>query len=58
MSITVRIGKTQWVLVWNWPVWAWIPSYQCWRYTPDIDDRRSYSRTRIGPFKVQITRWS
>jgi hypothetical protein len=42
-------------IVWNWPVVAL--SRGCWRYTPDIDPRRSFSRTRIGPVKVEVTRW-
>jgi hypothetical protein len=44
-------------VVWNWPVVAF--SRGCWRYAPDDfeDGRRSFSRTRLGPWKVEIVRW-
>ncbi len=42
-------------LIWNYPVFAF--SRGCWRYTPDIDPRRSFSRTRIGWVKYEMTRW-
>lgn len=57
MRLILYTRKTEWRWLWNWPVFAWLPSYQCWRYTPDIDDRKSYSRTRWGPFRFDVVRW-
>lgn len=54
-AIVILTANTETRLIWNWPAFSFTRGI--WRYTPEIDPRRSFSRTRIGPVKVEITRW-
>ncbi len=52
--MTLTIGLYCLDVIWNHPVWAL--SYGRWTYSPDEDDRQWFMRSRIGPFKVQVTK--
>ena len=52
--MTKTIGPYRIDLIWNHPVWAL--TYGRWTYTPDMDDRQWFMRSRIGPFMVQVTK--
>lgn len=49
-------GKWSITAVYNWPTLSpW--SVQRWRYRPEDDARRWFLRWRVGPFKIEVTRW-
>lgn len=52
--MTLTIGLYRFDVIWNHPVWAL--SYGRWVYSPDEDSRAWFMRSRIGPFKVQVTK--
>lgn len=52
--MTKTLGPYRIDLIWNHPVWAL--TYGRWKYTPDMDERQWFMRSRIGPFMVQVTK--
>lgn len=42
--------------MWNWPTLSLL-SYQRWRYRSGQDGRAWYARARVGPVKVEATKW-
>lgn len=49
-------GRYAAAVMWNWPTLSLL-SYQRWRYRSGQDGRAWYARARVGPVKVEATKW-